>query len=90
MTTRYRSASWILSGGVATVDLDEAFALLDGRDQRITLAQLVFTLTGRPGVGRVSFTVEGDPVDIPRGDGTLTSGSVSRDAYREFAPREPR
>lgn len=75
-----------LAGGVANVDLEEEFAELDGATQRRALAQLVYTLTSRPGVGRVSFTLAGQPIEVPRGDGTLTSGSVSRDSYRELAP----
>lgn len=73
-----------LTGGVATVDLTEGFTDLDGASQRTAIAQIVYTLTARPGVGRVSFTLDGGPVEIPRGDGTLTSGSVSRDTYREL------
>lgn len=75
-----------LAGGVANVDLNEEFAAIDGGTQRLALGQIVYTLTSRPGVGRVSFTLAGQPVEIPRGDGTLTSGSVSRDSYRELAP----
>lgn len=75
-----------LVGGVASVDLTQQFTLLDGPTQRIAIAQVVLTLTGRPGVGRVSFTLVGQPIDIPRGDGTLAQGSVSRDNYRELLP----
>ncbi|MGQ0679167.1 MAG: GerMN domain-containing protein [Actinomycetota bacterium] len=75
-----------LVGGVAAVDLALSFTSLDVTRQRLAIAQLVMTLTGRPGVGRVSFTLEGQPVDVPRGDGTLVAGSVSRDDYREVSP----
>lgn len=75
-----------LVGGVASVDLSQQFTLLDGPTQRLAIAQLVLTLTSRPGVGRVSFTLDGQPIDIPRGDGTLAAGSVSRDNYRELLP----
>lgn len=75
-----------LVGGVASIDLTQQFTVLDGPTQRLAIAQMVFTLTGRPGVGRVSFTLEGQPIDIPRGDGTLAQGSVSRDNYRELVP----
>jgi spore germination protein GerM len=75
-----------LVGGVASVDLTQQFTVLDGPTQRLAIAQMVLTLTGRPGVGRVSFTLEGQPIDIPRGDGTLAQGSVSRDNYRELLP----
>lgn len=70
-----------LAGGIATAELGEAFLAVPSEVQRLALAQLVFTLTGRPGVGRVVFTIDGQPTDVPRGDGTLTSDSVSRDSY---------
>lgn len=70
-----------VTGGIASVALGEEFLAVPTEDQRLALAQLVFTLTGRPGVGRVVFTINGEPTDVPRGDGTLTSDSVSRDSY---------
>lgn len=79
-------ASVDLVGGVASVDLTQQFTILDGPTQRLAIAQIVVTLTSRPGVGRVSFTLQGQPIDIPRGDGTLAAGSVSRDNYRELLP----
>jgi spore germination protein GerM len=75
-----------VTGGVAAVNLAGSFVNLDGEAQRSALAQLVYTLTARPGIGRVSLTLEEQPVEIPRGDGTLTTGSVSRDSYREMQP----
>jgi hypothetical protein len=73
-------------GGIATVDLGPAFAEIGGRDQILALAQIVSTLTGLPGVGRVAFTLEGTQVGVPRGDGAITTGSVSRDDYSLLAP----
>jgi spore germination protein GerM len=78
-----------LVGGVASVDLTQPFTVLDGPTQRLAIAQMVLTLTGRPGVGRVAFTLQGQPIDIPRGDGTLAQGSVARDNYRELLPAVP-
>jgi spore germination protein GerM len=70
-----------LVAGVARVDLLPAITALVGGEQLLAVAQLVCTLTARPGVGPVSFTLEGSPVDVPRGDGSLTSDPVSRDDY---------
>jgi spore germination protein GerM len=70
-----------LEGGIAQVDLGEDFTTLPLSDQVLALAQIVYTLTARPGVGRVSFQLEGSPIPIPRGDGVITTESVSRDAY---------
>jgi spore germination protein GerM len=70
-----------LEGGIATVDLTEDFSSLSGTDELLAIGQVVLTLTARPGVGRVAFTLDGERVEVPRGDGSLTSGSVSRDTY---------
>lgn len=70
-----------LQAGIATVDLQQAIATLGGDNQLLAVAQLVCTLTERPGVGQVSFTISGTPVDVPRADGSLTSAPVSRDDY---------
>jgi hypothetical protein len=75
-----------LSRGLVTVDLSEDFVGLGGTEQLIALAEIVYTATARPGVGQVSFTLEGDPIEIPRGDGSLTSDAVTRGDYRELAP----
>ncbi len=76
-----------VSGGVASIDLDETFTDLDGSDQLVALAQIVYTATGRPGVGQVTFTLDGESIEIPTGDGSLTSGAVSREDYDTLAPR---
>lgn len=70
-----------LTGGVATVETLPSFATVPPERQRLALAQVVFTLSARPGVGKVSFAVDGQPVDVPVGDGTLTSAPVSREDY---------
>jgi spore germination protein GerM len=70
-----------LKGGIARVDLEPSVSDLGGRDQLLAVAQLVCTLTGQPGVGQVSFTLDGAPVEVPRGDGSLTDGPVSRGDY---------
>jgi len=69
------------AGGIAQVDLGPEFTTLPVADQVLALAQIVYTLTTQPGVGRVAFQLEGTPVPIPRGDGVITTDSVSRDAY---------
>ncbi len=75
-----------ISGGIASVDLGTGFTDIVGRDQIMALAQIVSTVTGLPGVGRVAFTLEGVPVGVPRGDGAVTTESVSRDDYALLAP----
>jgi len=73
-----------LRAGVVQVDLAPSVASLGGDAQLLAIAQLVCSLTARPGVGQVAFTLAGAPVDVPRGDGTLTSGAVSRDDYAQL------
>ena len=69
-------------GGVATVELGNKFPELPPAEQRLGIAQLVLTLTARPGIGQVSFAINGQPADVPRADGYLDRGPLSRDDYR--------
>lgn len=73
-----------LTAGVAHVDLTQAVSALGGDEQLHAVGQIVCTLTAQPGVGLVSFTLDGSPVDVPRADGSLTDGAVSRDDYRDL------
>jgi spore germination protein GerM len=73
--------------GVATVDLRSGFTALGAEQQLLAVAQIVCTLTGRPGVGQVTFSLDGDPVDVPRGDGSTRSNPVARDDYRQLDER---
>ena len=76
-----------IRGGTATVDLSPAFLQLlpSPTEQQLAAGQLVMTLTDRgPGIGRVRFTVGGNAVSVPRGDGSApqqADQSVSRDDY---------
>lgn len=74
------------SRGVALVDLASSFADLPSQDQSVAIAQLVFTLTGQAGIGRVSFTLDGQPVEVPRGDGALTTDPLAREDFPALAP----
>ncbi len=73
-------------GGTVEVRLDTAFR--DGAvpDQATAFAQVVFTLTADSGVRRVAFLVDGEPVAIPRPDGSLTAGAVTRSDFASLAP----
>jgi spore germination protein GerM len=58
------------SEGYATVDLNNStFQLIDPTDQRAAIAQIVLTLTRSPGIGQVRFTLDGDPMRVPRREG---------------------
>ena len=75
-----------LAGGTALVDLGKPFTAPSNADQVLALAQIVFTLTARPGVGQVQFTLQDATIETPRADGTVTTGPVSRDDYVTLAP----
>jgi spore germination protein GerM len=75
-----------LSDGTARVDLARPFTSLSSSDQIVALGQIVYTVTARPGVGLVRFTLLGAPTEVPRADGSLTAGRVSRDDYLALAP----
>jgi spore germination protein GerM len=74
----------LVAEGTATVDLAPAILELSGNDQLLAFGQLAFTLLGRPGIGRVAFTVEGQTVDPILPDGSLAGGSVSAESYRNL------
>ena len=70
--------------GTATVELDASFFSLGGQEQIRGIAQIVYTVTGVAGVGRVRFAFRGRAVAVPRADGQPTSVPVSRDDYRSL------
>ena len=75
-----------ITGTTATVDLADSFSTISGSEQLVAIAQLVYTATATGEVSQVVFTLEGRPVEIPHGDGSLTGGPVTRDDYREVGP----
>ena len=70
-----------LLGGIARVDLLPHVSALPADEQLLAVAQIVCTLTARPGVGQVSFTLEGARLSVPKGDGSLVNSPVARDDY---------
>lgn len=70
--------------GVATVNAASSFLNnLSPGDQNLAIAQIVLTLTSRPGIGQVLFSVDGNLIAVPRGRGDLAPAgqSVSFDDY---------
>ena len=72
--TELRSAR--LEGDTAVVDLSTAFVEVGGEEQILAVAQIVLTGTAVPGVVQVRLLLEGQAVEIPRADGTLTSDTL--------------
>lgn len=66
----------VLSDSV-TVDFDPTlFQAVDARDRPLLIGQVVLTLTKNDlGYSRVRFTLGGEPLEVPRRDGTLTNGT---------------
>lgn len=70
--------------GVARVAATSPFlSNLEPLDQRLAIAQIVLTLTRRPGIGQVIFNVDGVDIQVPRGGGDLTEqgSAVTYDDY---------
>lgn len=75
-----------ISGGAATVDLSATIGAVPAQELQLMVAQLVCTLTGLPGVGQVSFTLDDIPTEVPAGDGSLRSGPLNRGDYPDVMP----
>ena len=72
------------SGGLATVELTEAFTELPGDQQLLALAQITCTLTAQSGVSRVQFELDGERIDVPVQGGSLVERPVTRADYGRF------
>lgn len=71
-----------LENGLATVDLAGP---IGGRsDGFLAYAQVVCTLTARKDVLTVSFTRLGKPIDVPRGDSSVSPGPLTFSDYSEL------
>ncbi|MEW6152396.1 MAG: GerMN domain-containing protein [Actinomycetota bacterium] len=75
-----------LAAGVPLVEVDEAFVQVEGEEQVLALAQIVYTLTGLPGVSGVAFALDGRTVEVPTGDGALRPGPLRRFDYVAVSP----
>jgi spore germination protein GerM len=71
------------SGGALVVELSSDLATTDNTSV-LAVGQLVLTASGLPGVERVRFEIDGKPVQVPKGDGTLASGAVTPQDYQEL------
>ncbi len=57
--------SVVQEDGIALVDMrGDVFRELEVNDQSLATAQLVLTLTRRPGIGQVSFSLDGEPIPV--------------------------
>jgi spore germination protein GerM len=73
--------------GVATVDLSGEFESGGGSlSMAARLAQVVYTLTQFPTVDFVTFTLDGEPVDVFGGEGIVLDRPVGRKDFEDLTP----
>lgn len=75
-----------LRNEIASVQVPASFEALGGQDQIVAAAQVVFTLTGLPGVTGVELLVDGQPTQVPTGNGSLSQGPLTRADYKALGP----
>jgi len=77
----------LVDGSTAHVDLSGEFQQPASPDRvALRVAQVVWTATEIPGVTAVTFAIDGEPVEIATGDGTVVGRAVNRSDYLAFAP----
>ncbi len=86
VTNQTRLLSVRVQSGVATIDLSGEFAGIGGQEQILALAQLVYTATAARGVLGVRLSLDSKPVEVPRGDGTLSQEPLGPADYAGLAP----
>lgn len=74
------------SNGKAVIELATGLNGTGRTDDIFAFAQLVCTLTSRSDIRSVTFTRAGLPVEVPRGDGSLTSGPLVFADYASLRP----
>jgi spore germination protein GerM len=74
--------------GLAVVQVSPRVGTLDFPEKVRFAGQVVLTLTELPGVGQVQFEVDGDPLDLPEGDGGLPDGPLARESFENLIERD--
>jgi hypothetical protein len=75
-----------LAGGVAEVEVVGATDESGRSDEIMAFAQFVCTLTSRADVHAVAFRRDGQPLEVPRADGSLTTAPLTAGDYRPLMP----
>lgn len=73
-----------LVGRSATITLGDPSELGVRSDEVLAFGQIVCTLTSLPDVGTVSFVADGQPLRVPRADGSLADGPLTIADYRDL------
>jgi spore germination protein GerM len=71
-------------GATATLDLTSAFGTVGGTAQVLAVAQIVYTVTSTRDIKSVRISINGKPVEVPNGTGSLSSAPRSRSDYRSL------
>lgn len=75
------TASQTRVSGEANVEVSEADEATSRSDETIAYGQIVCTLTSRADVTSVGFTRDGERLEVPRADGSLSGGPLSATDY---------
>lgn len=73
-----------LQSGILSVDLDSGMSGIQGDGARLAYGQIVCTADALEGVEGVLFTIEGEPVQPPNGQGETGSAPLTCAAYDEL------
>jgi germination protein M len=83
--TRLRGIA--IDKGVATIDLTSEYQSGGGSlSMQVRLGQVVYTLTQFPTVQKVSFRLDGTPVNVFSSEGIVLSHPVGRGDYKDLLP----
>ncbi|HWC34564.1 MAG TPA: GerMN domain-containing protein [Mycobacteriales bacterium] len=75
-----------LQGTVATVDLSATFGAAGGSQQVLAVAQIVYTATASRYIDAVRFVLNGRPIEVPNGTGSLAPGPRTRADFQRESP----
>jgi hypothetical protein len=67
--------------GLAQVELAQPAEGATRNDDQLAYAQIVSTLTARPDITGVVFVRDGQPLGVPRGDGSRSTGPLTAADY---------
>jgi hypothetical protein len=83
--SQMRVSSTIVSQRRAAVEIGAPAVPGARSDEVLAYAQIVCTLTSQGAeVGTVSFTRDGQPLAVPRGDGSLSTGALTIADYADL------
>jgi hypothetical protein len=73
-----------LSGGRAVIEIGDRSVHGVRTDEILAFGQIICTLASRPEIGTITFTSRGQPLGVPRQDGSLTTGPLTVADYADL------